>query len=157
MIVCRCAAIVFKTRKPSSANHRCFNSHQMSALVGVPKWKSLNRPPVMVTRCHYQGEDGSLQWGPMSSIRTRAGGSLHCEVQCIIDNNPSPQVKTLPSHNFVERPLKENYWWNFVEMFGILGILDSAVFLPCDLWKLPPTIMKSGKGTTCDDMIVISK
>ena len=37
---------------PACTNCACFNSHQMSALVGVLKWTSLNRSPLIVSRYH---------------------------------------------------------------------------------------------------------
>ena len=41
---------------PTCADHTCFNSHQMSALVeGGPEVTWLNRSPVMATRCHQRG------------------------------------------------------------------------------------------------------
>ena len=108
----------------ASANCISFNNHQMSALMGkgVLKWTSLNRSPVLVTRCHYH--------------RARAGGDLYSEVPCVwgvgcggvgvgpctvrsmggsrsnvqggraravgaLFNDGQPRLKTLPSRNFV--------------------------------------------------------
>ena len=69
---------------PAWADCTWFNSHQMSAArLVVLKWTSLNRCPVIATKCHYQGTGVSpVQWGPMS----RRGGSLYSGVQCIIGN-----------------------------------------------------------------------
>ena len=49
----------------------------MSPLVetGVLKWTSLNRSPVLATRCRYW--EGAAEWGAMSE-----GGSLYSKVQC---------------------------------------------------------------------------
>ena len=56
---------------PACPNCISFNSYQMSVLMGkgVLKWTSLNRSPVLVTRCHYH--------------RARADGGLYSEVPCL--------------------------------------------------------------------------
>ena len=83
---------------------RCFGGHQMSVLVGggglyseVQLTRSLNRTPVMATRCHKQGagakgglmSEGLGKGHPKSHVWS---GGLDIEVQCIVGNG---HIRTL--------------------------------------------------------------
>ena len=63
----------------------CFSfsgHHQMS--LGGPKWTSLNRSPVMTTRCHLQGWAGGGR-DPRSDVQ--GVGAQYSEVQYIMGNS----------------------------------------------------------------------
>ena len=69
--------------------------YQMSLAEGVHKWTSLNRSPVLVTRCHYHGGWGEGQGRGGGLYRLGLGkGSLYGEVQCFTGNGQMPPPRT---------------------------------------------------------------